>query len=182
MTAPFSIRSASLADAELIAGHRARMFHEMDPLPQQLLENLRAQSCQRLRDALSAGEYLGWLASPAELPNVIAGGAGLQLRTVLPHPITRSGSPTAIAEGRHGLILNVYTEPEWRRKGVAGLLLKCIVQWARNEQLDSLVLHASDKGRALYEQHGFVATKEMRLSTFEPVEDRKAKTINGAVS
>ena len=60
-------------------------------------------------------------------------------------------------------IVNVFTEPEWRRRGVAKLLMEQIISWARAERLDRLVLHASDEGRALYEQMGFIQTNEMRF-------------------
>lgn len=46
---------------------------------------------------------------------------------------------------------------------VAKLLLEEIIAWARAEKLDSLVLHASEEGRALYEQLGFQSSHEMRL-------------------
>jgi hypothetical protein len=39
-----------------------------------------------------------------------------------------------------------------------------IITWARTNRIESLVLHASDDGRALYEQLGFIATTEMRFS------------------
>ena len=68
-----------------------------------------------------------------------------------------------IADGRHAIIINVFTEPEWRRRGVARLLMNEIIAYARRERLDRLVLHASDQGRALYDQMGFVLNNEMRF-------------------
>jgi hypothetical protein len=44
------------------------------------------------------------------------------------------------------------------------MLLKQIIDWAREHKLDDLVLHASSDGRALYERLGFVATTEMRFA------------------
>ena len=61
------------------------------------------------------------------------------------------------------MIVNVFTEPEWRRRGLAKLLMNTIIAWSRDQNLDSLVLHASDDGRALYEKLGFVPTTEMSL-------------------
>jgi predicted GNAT family acetyltransferase len=68
-----------------------------------------------------------------------------------------------IAEGRHAIVLNVWTEPNWRRRGLATLLIKEILAWARTERLDRLVLHASDEGRSVYERLGFIQTNEMRF-------------------
>jgi GNAT superfamily N-acetyltransferase len=60
-------------------------------------------------------------------------------------------------------VLNVFTEPEWRKRGAARLVMEEILRWAREEKLDRLVLHASDEARSLYEQMGFIATNEMRF-------------------
>jgi GNAT superfamily N-acetyltransferase len=68
-----------------------------------------------------------------------------------------------IAEGRHAIVLNVWTEPNWRRRGLATLLIEEILAWARTERLDRLVLHASDEGRSVYERLGFIQTNEMRF-------------------
>ena len=103
-----------------------------------------------------------WLAIAADSSTII-GGAGIGLRDVSPHPLVRLNGEVQVAEGRHGIILNVFTEPEWRRLGVASSLLERMVDWARTERLDRLVLHASKEGRAVYERLGFVATNEMRF-------------------
>jgi GNAT superfamily N-acetyltransferase len=70
----------------------------------------------------------------------------------------------AAAEGRSAIILNVFTEPEWRRRGAAALLIQHIINWSREQRLDRLVLHASAAGRALYKRLGFTATNEMKFA------------------
>lgn len=57
-----------------------------------------------------------------------------------------------------------FTEPAWRRRELAELLMRHILEWARDQRLDRLVLHASAEGRGLYERLGFVATNEMRFN------------------
>jgi hypothetical protein len=42
--------------------------------------------------------------------------------------------------------------------------MRHLLEWARDQRLDRLVLHASEEGRALYQRLGFVATNEMRFS------------------
>ena len=59
--------------------------------------------------------------------------------------------------------MNVFTEPQWRQRGIAGLLIKEIIIWSKYEQIARLVLHASDEGRSIYERLGFIASNEMRL-------------------
>jgi GNAT superfamily N-acetyltransferase len=159
--AEFVVRRAALDDAALIARHRAEMFADMGQLPADLYESLVAQSVEYLADALAAGAYVGWLASPAEDANNVIGGAGVQLRRTLPHPLTRGRAPS-IATGHQAIVLNVFTEKAWRRQGVAELLMGHVITWARAARIDTLVLHASTEGRALYERLGFVATTEMR--------------------
>jgi GNAT superfamily N-acetyltransferase len=164
MSDTFDIRLATLADLELISWHRARMFRDMGDLPPELFEAFRAQSKDRLHRMFEQGEYIGWLISPENKPERIVAGAGVQLREVAPHPLTKPNGEIAIAKGRQALIINVFTEPEWRRRGLAALLIKRIIDWSREEGIDSLVLHASDEGRPLYERLGFVARNEMRFS------------------
>ena len=124
----------------------------MGLVPEPLFESYRAQCETRLREMLETGEYVGWLASPNEVPDKIVAGVGVQLRRVLPHLAEGPGGEISIAEGRHAIIINVFTEPEWRRRGVAKLLMEELIGWARAERLDRLVLHASDEGRLLYEK------------------------------
>ncbi len=163
MTPPFAIRLAGVSNAALIASHRARMFQEMDLVPESLFETYRARCESGLRELLASNEYIGWLASPNEMPDEVIAGAGVQLRRTLPHPAEGPGGEISIAAGRHAIIINVFTEPEWRLRGAAKLLLEQIIAWARSERLDRLVLHASDEGRLLYEKMGFVQTSEMRF-------------------
>ena len=163
MPQPFAIRLATVADAALIGWHRARMFRDMGLVPDSLFDRYRTLCEAGLREQLASGEYVGWLASPDTSPENIVAGAGVQLRRVLPHPVGEPGGEITIAEGRHAIILNVFTEPEWRRRGVATLILNRILAWARDQRLDRLVLHASDEGRIVYECLGFVQTNEMRF-------------------
>ena len=160
----FQIRLATVAGLEVISWHRARMFQDMGELPPDLFESFRAQSRGTLHRMFGRREYVGWLASPENEPGQIVAGAGLQLREVPPHPQTNPNGKIDIVSGRQAIIQNVFTEPEWRRRGVAALLIERIIDWTREQGIDSLVLHASDEGRALYERLGFIATTEMRLN------------------
>jgi GNAT superfamily N-acetyltransferase len=157
------VRRATPGDAPVIAWHRARMFQDMGELPGPAFEPLRARAAEHLAGALGRGEYVGWLASPEGKPGTVVAGAGVQLRRALPHPLALPDGAVGIAEGRHGIVLNVFTEPEWRRRGVAELLMRHVLAWAAEQRLDRLVLHASEQGRPLYERLGFVATNEMRF-------------------
>ena len=155
----FHVRLATIDDADIIAWHRARMFQDMGDLPPHLFDAFRIKSCERLRDVIARREYVGWLTSLKVAPDTVIAGAGVHLRRVLPHP---AESGATFAEGRHGVVVNVFTEPQWRRQGLAAMLLNRIIHWA--QQLDELILHSSTDGRSLYERLGFVATTEMRFA------------------
>lgn len=155
----FQIRRATAQDADIISWHRARMFQDMGDVAGDAFETLRTKARKHLEQWLDKGNYIGWLASPADEPEVVVAGAGVQLQPILPRPVDAS----TIGEGWQGTIVNVFTEPQWRRRGIAGLLIKEIITWSKNEQLDRLILHASEEGRSIYERLGFVASNEMRF-------------------
>ena len=163
MTDVFSVRPATVGDVDVLTRHRAEMFRDMGALPALLYDAMCDASRLFFARALSDGEYLAWLASPVADPAQVVAGAGLQLRSALPG-IRRHDSTVDVTTGLQGLVLNVYTERPWRRRGLAALLMKHVLEGARLHHVGSLVLHASPEGRPLYESLGFVPTNEMRYA------------------
>jgi len=133
------------------------MFRDMGAIQPELEESLRQTSAAYFASAIPAGEYVGWIAYARDSSEPIAGG-GVQLRSLLPRP---NATGDGVLLGREGLVLNVYTEPGWRRRGIARQLMDAIIAWAADAGVVRLVLSASPAGRSLYEQIGFVATREM---------------------
>jgi GNAT superfamily N-acetyltransferase len=162
VSSAFVIRRALAADAAVVARHRASMFRDMGQLAPELYAPLVEDTVRYLQEALATGEYVGWLAASPDNPAIIVAGAGVQQRRILPRPIV-SEDTTRLAHGREAIVLNVYTEPAWRNRGLAGLLMEQVLDWARSSRIDTLVLHASAEGRRLYERLGFVQTNEMRF-------------------
>lgn len=71
--------------------------------------------------------------------------------------------------GKTGLILNVFTYPEHRRRGYAAETLKLLIEKANHEALSYLELSATEAGAYVYRKLGFIEKKpgshtEMRLS------------------
>ena len=139
------------------------MFTDMRELPAEMFETFLVQSREALHRMFELNQYIGWLATSIDQPETIVAGAGVQLREVPPHPQPDAKGKVNIVSGRQATIQNVYTEPAWRRRGLAMLLMKEVISWAQKTGIDSLVLHASDDGRPLYEKLGFIATTEMRF-------------------
>ena len=160
MSDTFRIRRANQKDAEIIAWHRARMFQDMgEIISRDAFEILRKKTRALIKEWLENGDYVGWLATPADESATVVAGAGIQLQPILPRPL----SPSQIGEGRQGTIINVFTEPEWRRRGIGSLLMKEIIAWSRSEGLERILLNASEEGRPVYEKLGFVESNEMRF-------------------
>jgi GNAT superfamily N-acetyltransferase len=159
----FAVRPATIADVDAIARHRAEMFRDIHLLNDELCLAVEDASRVTIAHLLDAGEYLGWLATPSAEPNTVVAGAGIRLRPALPSIHTREGRIEVIT-GQQGLIVNVYTERPWRRRGLAAQLMTQVLEGARTHHLSSIVLHASRDGRALYESLGFVPTNEMRYA------------------
>jgi len=140
------------------------MFRDMGSVAPEHLDQLTEMSTTALRRVLESGQYVGWMASPIGEPGTIVAGAGVMLRRTLPFPRKWPDGSADLVDGRQGLVMNVYTEPDFRRLGAARALMNEILAWARREKLESLVLHAAPDGRALYESLGFVDTNEMRFA------------------
>jgi GNAT superfamily N-acetyltransferase len=148
------VRLATVDDAEILARHRAAMFRDMgdvDDLGASVIENA---SADHLKALVEAREYFGFLLE--ENGEVIAGG-GVWVRPVLPRPGMLNGA-------LEGYVLNVYTEPGHRRRGLAREVMREILDWCRHRQLARVVLHASKDGRSLYEELGFEVSNEYRLT------------------
>ena len=148
-----TIRMATPEDLDLICGHRGSIVLESGH-PSELVERIalamRAWHSERLVD----GRYRGWLAEADGEP---LAGIGLVLLDWCPgpsHPDT----------DRRGLVLNLYVEPQHRRRGLAKALLKRVEDEARILGVTFLVLHASKTGRPVYESMNWRATTEMSLT------------------
>jgi ribosomal protein S18 acetylase RimI-like enzyme len=150
----YSIRPASLDDVAAIVSHRREMFRDMGYADSAKLAAMSAGFEPWLRRRMQSGEYLAWVAVAAD--DSIVGGLGLWLMDWPPH-VVGSGA-------RRGNILNVYVEPQSRRRGIARALMETAVAWTRANAIDCVILHASQDGRALYESLGFTPTNEMRVT------------------
>ena len=94
---------------------------------------------------LSDGSFVSWLAT--EGGRIIAT-SGLSIVEKPPY----FGCPS----GRIGLLSSMFTEPEYRRRGIARTLLARIVGEARQRGCGAVQITASDMGVLLYTDFGFV--------------------------
>jgi ribosomal protein S18 acetylase RimI-like enzyme len=138
------------------------MFRDMGQLPADQEAAIVKATVDYLAGALPRGEYIAWVAESMGSPPEPIGGAGVQLRPILPRPRPPGES---IELGPEAIVLNVYVEPPWRRRGVAEALMRALLSALAERGIRRIVLHASDDGKRLYQRLGFVPTNEMRLET-----------------
>jgi GNAT superfamily N-acetyltransferase len=147
------LRTATLADLPVIMRHRRQMFVDMGFTDEASLAAMELTSTPFIRAGLENGTYRGWLVETAG--TVLAGGGVI----VMEYP-----SSPRDPDLRRAYILNMYTEPTFRKRGLAKLILEAMTRWCREQGFVWVSLHASDHGRHLYETLGFRPTNEMRLA------------------
>jgi GNAT superfamily N-acetyltransferase len=155
--ADITIREAAPSESAIILHHRRSMFRDMGEGTVEQLDRMVEVARPWLARALADGSYRHWLALDAS--GRVCGGGGVLL---CPWPANPQDPCTERA-----VILNVYTEPEFRKRGIARQVMLAILAWVKQQGLRSVNLHASKEGRTLYEKLGFEATNEMRLR-FQP--------------
>ncbi len=150
---PYQLRSATLDDVPILCLHRRQMFEDMGHRDSQLLGPMAERFAEWVTERIKNQTYLAWIAVTED--QQIAASAGLWLVDWPPHVMG--------PEGPRGYILNVYTDKQHRRKGLARQLTQYCIDACRERHIAIIALHASEHGRSLYESLGFLASNEMRL-------------------
>jgi len=104
-----------------------------------------------LKPRLADGSYFGFMMSD---DGVDAAGIGLMLIEWPPHP----EHPT---QDKRGYVLNVFVEPAYRKRGLARELMALADAEFARRGVTYAVLHATEKGRPLYQGLGWNGTTEM---------------------
>ena len=77
--------------------------------------------------------------------------------------ISEKPANPAFITGKIGTVLNVFTYPEYRKKGIATELLKRLIEEAKAQNVSYIELSATESGKPLYEKLGF-QTKQSRYT------------------
>lgn len=91
------------------------------------------------------GTFVSWLAVDGDK---IIGTSGMSFVEKPPY----FGCPN----GKIGLLSSMFTNPDYRRKGIAKELLRRVVEEARKYDCGTIQITASDMGVKLYTAYGFV--------------------------
>jgi GNAT superfamily N-acetyltransferase len=147
----FRVRVATTKDIDVLVRQRHMMFEDMRPRTAE--EHLVGDRAYRewAVGKMKKGHLRCYLVTDKK--GEVAGGCGIWLREVQPSP----GHGSRLMP----YLLSMFTEPKFRRKGVATLVVKEAERWARASGYPSMNLHASKKGRKVYKKLGWKRGWEM---------------------
>ena len=148
-----AIRRATAADIDDLVRLRRMMFEWMGCDDQAQLDDADAACAAYFSEAIPSKEFHGWLAVTPTGEAVGSGGVVIDQ-----HP-PGPGSPS----GQIGYIMNVSTDPGYRRRGIARRIMQSMLKWLTERDIQRVTLHATEMGRPLYQELGFVDSNEMKL-------------------
>ena len=147
-------KRATLADLDILTETRIEVLRAANRLDASAdMTQVERATLAYYRSALADGSHTAYL--------VLDGGAcvgtgGISYYQVMPTCHNPSG--------QKAYIMNMYTRPAYRRRGIAARTLDLLVQDARGRGVHAISLEATSMGRPLYEAYGFVPmTSEMEL-------------------
>lgn len=142
-----TIRRATLDDLDDLVRLRVALLREMGAVGEAEAAPLAEAIRRYLAADLPAGRFLAWVGADGDGAVIACG--GLVFLQKPPSPGNHSG--------REAYIMNMYTAPAWRGRGLAARLFAAILDHARGAGAELARLHATEDGRALYERGGFRA-------------------------
>jgi GNAT superfamily N-acetyltransferase len=147
-------RRATIKDISILVEYRVRFLNELFNHP----ENdetavVRKSLLEYLTKAIPSNDFIAWV---AEYNGKIIATSGM---VVWQKPALYGG----VESGKLGYLLNFYTLPEARRKGIATQLLNKLIEEAKSLGLRYLHLHASKDGLNIYKKAGFIEPDQPEL-------------------
>ena len=135
--------------------YRKLTAEDLDPFIRMRITQLREEGATEQIDLVPAlkdyyrrhlkdGTFVSWLAVDGEK---IVGTSGMSFVEKPPY--------FSCPSGRIGLLSSMYTDPAYRRRGIARELLERVVEEARASGCGSVQITASDMGVLLYSAFGF---------------------------
>ena len=147
-------KKAALEDLELLTETRLTVLRAANKLDADAdMSVIREQTLDYYRQALADHSHFACLVFDRKR---FVGAGGVSFFRVLPTCHNPSG--------RKAYIMNMYTDPDYRRKGIAREVLSLLVREAKNKGITAISLEATEDGRPLYEKFGFIGMEnEMEL-------------------
>ena len=142
----YTYKKADISDLELLVSSRVMVLKAANKLPEDTdMSEIERQSREYYKKALADGSHTAYLVFDGEK---LIGAGGISYYTVMP----TCCDPT----GKKAYVMNMYTDPEYRRQGIAYKTLELLVADSKARGVEHITLEATDMGRPLYEKFGFV--------------------------
>ncbi len=147
---------ATIEDLEELVRTRIIVLRAANKLDENTdMSEVEEQSRDYYKKALADGTHTAYLVYDNDR---FIGAGGVSYYRVMPTYHNPSGEKA--------YIMNMYTAPDYRRKGIAFKTLDLLIQDAKERGITAISLEATDMGRPLYEKYGFVKMDdEMELRT-----------------
>ena len=147
-------KRATLEDINLLTETRIKVLRAANQLSDEVdMNEVEKESYRYYQKALHDGSHIAYLVFDGER---FIGAGGVSFFQVMPTCHNPSG--------KKAYIMNMYTDPEYRRRGIAIKTLDMLIKDTRNKGITAISLEATDFGRPLYEKYGFIKmNNEMEL-------------------
>lgn len=146
-----SYKKATLTDLEILTETRIEVLRAANRLSDDVdMSEVKKQSLEYYQNALRNNTHLAYLIFDEE---IFVGTGGISYFQVMP----TYHNPT----GKKAYIMNMYTNPDYRRQGIAFKTLDLLVTDARKKGITAISLEATDMGRSLYEKYGFMKMNDV---------------------
>lgn len=156
-------------DIDILTKTRIEVLRAANQLSDETdMSGVERESRNYYRRALRDGSHIAYLVFDGKC---FVGAGGVSFFQVMPTYHNPSGNKA--------YIMNMYTNPAYRRKGIATKILDMLVHDIKNKGITAISLEATDMGRPLYEKYGFIKMNhEMELPEQEKTNiDANAKTV-----
>jgi GNAT superfamily N-acetyltransferase len=147
-----------LKDMDVLVAHRNAMFEEYAPLsPEERAVAVDAYPAWA-KGMMKKKLFHGYIVESSG--GKVAASGCVWLREQQPS----RGRPATLIP----YVMSVYTDPKFRRKGLASLVMLETMAWSKRHGYRKMLLHASLVGRKVYLQLGWKRTWEMEVDLRTP--------------
>lgn len=150
----YTYKKATIADLDELVKTRIIVLRAANKLSDDVdMSEVEQESYFYYKKALENGDHTAYLVYDNKK---FIGAGGVSYYQVMPTYQNPSG--------KKAFVMNIYTDPDYRRQGIGMQTLDLLVKDARAKGIGRVFLEATDAGRPLYEKYGFIgADDEMVL-------------------
>ena len=147
-------KRATSEDIDILTKTRIEVLRAANQLSDDIdMSEVEKESYNYYQKALCDGSHIAYLVFDGKR---FVGAGGVSFFQVMPTYHNPSGNKA--------YIMNMYTNPAYRRRGIAAKTLDMLINDTENKGITAISLEATDMGRPLYEKYGFIKMNdEMKL-------------------